>query len=50
VIECLLVNWGATVVLAVLLSFSEYLGKTKRFKENSVIDFTIDTLKKILGR
>jgi len=50
VIECLVVNWGVTVILAVLLSFSEYLGKTKRFKENTVIDFTINTLRKVMGR
>lgn len=47
-IECLLANWGVTIVLGLLLSFSEYLGKTKRFKENSVIDFTKDLLKKML--
>jgi hypothetical protein len=47
-IECLLANWGVSVVLALLLSFSEYLGKTKRFKENTVIDFTTNFLKKML--
>jgi len=50
VIECLVANWGVTVALAVLLSFSEYLGKTKRFKENTVIDFTTHILRKMMGR
>jgi hypothetical protein len=50
VIECLLVNWGVQLTLVVLLAFSEYLGKTKRFKENSIIDFTKTTIKRMLGR
>jgi uncharacterized membrane protein len=45
-----LTNWGVTIVLAMLLSFSEYLGRTKRFKENSVIDFVEDILKKMLDK
>jgi len=49
-ITCLLTNWGVTIVLAMLLSFSEYLGRTKRFKENSVIDFVEDILKKMLDK
>ena len=49
-ITCLLTNWGVTIVLAMLLSFSEYLGRTKRFKENSVIDFTEDLLGKMLNK
>jgi hypothetical protein len=39
VISCLVLNWGITVVLGLLLAFSEYLAKTKRFKENGIIDF-----------
>ena len=49
-IECLVANWGVTIILALLLSFSEYLGKTKRFKENTVIDFATHTLRKMMGR
>jgi len=50
VIECLLLNWGVELILILLLAGSEYLGKTKRFKENTVIDFTKNTIKKLLGR
>jgi hypothetical protein len=50
VIECLLLNWGVELILILLLAFSEYLGKTKRFKENTIIDFTKNTIKKLLGR
>jgi hypothetical protein len=50
VIECLLLNWGVELILILLLSFSEYLGKTKKFKENNIIDFTKNTIKKMLGR
>jgi len=46
-ITCLLTNWGATAILALLLSFSEYLGKTKRFKENTIIDLVTNFLKKL---
>jgi hypothetical protein len=40
-------NWGVSAALALLLSFSEYLGKTKRFKENTIIDFLISFLSKL---
>lgn len=46
-IECILTNWGVTIFVAMLLSFSEYLGKTKRFKENTIIDFLINFLSKM---
>jgi len=38
-ITCLVTNWGFTIILGLLLSFSEWLAKTKRFKENGIIDF-----------
>jgi hypothetical protein len=50
VIECLIINWGVELTLILLLSFSEYLGRTKRFKENSVIDFFRNTTRRLLGR
>jgi hypothetical protein len=50
VIECLLLNWGVELTLILLLSFSEYLGRTKRFKENSILDFSKNTIRKLLGR
>lgn len=46
-IECIVTNWGVTILVAMLLSFSEYLGKTKRFKENSILDFITNFLSKI---
>jgi hypothetical protein len=49
-LECLLLNWGVELILILLLSFSEYLGKTKRFKENTIIDWTRTTIRKMLGR
>ncbi len=49
-LECLLLNWGVELILILLLAFSEYLGKTKRFKENTVLDWTRNTVKKMLGR
>lgn len=33
------------MTLAFLLAFSEYLSKTKRFKENGIIDFFTNYLK-----
>ena len=44
-ITCLVTNWGFTIVLGVLLAASEWLAKTKRFKENGVMEFTINLLK-----
>jgi hypothetical protein len=49
-LECLLLSWGVELLLILLLAFSEYLGKTKRFKENTVIDFVKNKLKKMVGR
>lgn len=47
---CIIINWGLTVSLSVLLVFSEWLGKTDRFKENGVIDFTTTLLRTILHK
>ena len=47
-ITCLIVNWGISITLAFLLAFSEYLAKTKRFKENGIIDFIHDYLRILL--
>jgi hypothetical protein len=49
IFECLLINWGVELFLILLLVFSEYLGKTKRFKENSLIEWLISTIKKMRG-
>jgi hypothetical protein len=39
VISCLVANWGITVVLGLLFSFSEYLGQNKKIKANTVYQF-----------
>jgi hypothetical protein len=46
-LSCLLLTWGVSATLAFLLAFSEYLSKTKRFKENGILDF-IETYLKLL--
>jgi len=47
-ITCLVTNWGFTIILGLLLSFSEWLAKTKRFKENGIIDFISHYLRVII--
>ena len=38
-ITCIITNWGVTIILGLLLSFSEWLAKTKRFQQNGILDF-----------
>ena len=47
-ITCLVTNWGFTVILAFLLTISEWLAKTKRFQENGILDLTRHFLKTVL--
>ena len=47
-ITCLVANWGVTVILGILLAASEWLAKTKRFKENGIIDFITHFLRTAL--
>lgn len=47
-ITCLVTNWGITIVLGLLLTMSEWLAKTKRFKENGILDLANHFLKTIL--
>jgi len=47
-ITCLVTNWGFTIIFGLLLSFSEWLAKTKRFEHNGIIDFSSHYLKNIL--
>ena len=44
-LSCLILNWGVSATLAFILAFSEYLSKTKRFKENGIIDFIANYLR-----
>jgi hypothetical protein len=43
--ECLLLNWGITVVLAVLLALSELLDELPSVKSNSIHRFIYNFLK-----
>lgn len=47
-IECVIANWGVQLILVVLLSFSEYLAKTKRFKENGIIDLVRNFIRRMV--
>jgi hypothetical protein len=43
--ECLLLNWGITVALAVLLALSELLDELPSVKSNSIHRFIYNFLK-----
>ncbi len=43
-ITCLLTNWGVTILLGLLLSLSEWLAKSKKFKQNGILDLVNDSL------
>jgi hypothetical protein len=47
-ITCFVTNWGVTIVLGLLLTASEWLAKTKRFKENGLLDLITHFLKVVL--
>ena len=49
-ITCLVTNWGLAFILALLLTASEWLAKTKRFKENGLLDLTTHFLKSLLHK
>ena len=49
-ITCFVTNWGVTIVLGLLLTASEWLAKTKRFKENGLLDLVTTLLKTILRK
>jgi hypothetical protein len=49
-ITCFVTNWGVTIVLGLLLTASEWLAKTKRFKENGLLDLATNFLKFVLMR
>jgi hypothetical protein len=48
--ECLLLNWGITVVLAVLLALSELLDEVPSIKSNSIHRFVYNFLKVIVSK
>ena len=48
--ECLLLNWGITVVLAVLLALSELLDEVPSIKSNSIHRFIYNFLKVVVSK
>jgi hypothetical protein len=44
-ITCLVTNWGLTVLLGFLLTLSEWIGRNKNLKENSILCFVINFLR-----
>jgi hypothetical protein len=46
-ITCFVTNWGVTILLGLLLTISEWLGRNPRFKENSILCFVMEFLVKI---
>jgi len=49
-ITCFITNWGVTIVLGFLLSLSEWLSKTKRTKENGILEFIQLFLRTVLRK
>jgi hypothetical protein len=48
--ECLLLNWGITVLLAVLLALSELLDEVPSIKANSIHKFVYNFLKVVVSK
>jgi len=48
--ECLFLNWGITVVLAVLLALSELLDELPSIKSNSIHRFIYNFLKVVVSK
>jgi hypothetical protein len=48
--ECLLLNWGITVLLAVLLALSELLEEVPSIKSNSIHRFVYNFLKVVVSK
>jgi len=49
-ITCFVTNWEVTIVLDLLLTASEWLSKTKRFKANGLLDLTTNFLRVVLRK
>jgi hypothetical protein len=48
--ECLLLNWGITIILAILLALSELLDELPSVKSNSIHRFIYNFLKVITNK
>lgn len=44
-LECILINWGITITLAILLAISELLDDIPSIKSNSIHKFVINFLR-----
>jgi hypothetical protein len=49
-ITCFITNWGVTITLGFLLTASEWLAKTKKFKENGLLDLITNFLRVVLQK
>ena len=47
---CLLVDWGVTLTLMILLVLSEWLAKTNKVKENGILDVFVRVLRETLRK
>ena len=50
VVACLLVDWGVTLTLMILLVLSEWLAKTNKVEENGILDVFVRVLKSTLKK
>jgi len=50
VVACLLVDWGVTLTLMILLVLSEWLAKTNKVEENGIFDVFVRVLKDTLKK
>ena len=50
VVACLLVDWGVTLTLMILLVLSEWLAKTNKVEENGILDVFVRVLKDTLKK
>jgi uncharacterized protein YggT (Ycf19 family) len=48
--ECFLLNWGITILLAVLLAVSELLDEVPSIKSNSIHRFVYNFLKSVTNK
>jgi hypothetical protein len=49
-ISCFVFNWGLTITLTLLFTYSEWLSKTDRFKENGVLEQVTNILRMLLRK
>ena len=50
IMACLLVDWGVTLTLMILLVLSEWLAKTNKVEENGILDVFVRVLRETLRK